>query len=119
MLNQTLNSVEPLEYFHIENPISTPWKEIAEAIREASPRPLKTVPTFVWLKELSKPHIDPQRVPAVRLLEFFGSLRDQEEGTSALSCESSICVAPELNVGPIGPEVIRKYVEYQMRFVPL
>ncbi|KIJ54518.1 hypothetical protein M422DRAFT_63832 [Sphaerobolus stellatus SS14] len=115
VLKQTLASSAHLEYFHVENPTETHWGHIAEAICKASPKSLKPVSSSIWLEEISKPNIDPERVPAARLLEFFHILAAEGDKIAVLDTKRAIIVAPELQFGKISDEYVKTCVDYQMR----
>ena len=67
-----------------------------------------------WLEHIRKSNPDPADVPAVRLLDFFQGLAAEENPLSALGWEKSVRVAPELTVGRLDEELIKKYVKWQL-----
>lgn len=63
-----------------------------------------------WLAKLRKHTIDDaEKVPAVRLLEFFEHM---EDGPS-LDVTNTLAIAPELDNGPLTSELLEKYLAYQ------
>ncbi|KAF8501962.1 hypothetical protein BU17DRAFT_58804 [Hysterangium stoloniferum] len=112
ILRQTLESIKPLEYFHVDNPTPTPWLNVAQAIATYSPTPLQLVDFSRWLSRVGSDELDAERVPAKRLLDFFQSLVHTH--TAPLAYDRSAKVAPEILVGEINGALIKKFVEYQL-----
>lgn len=99
-----------VDYFHLENPSSTPWIEIATVISQYKGANLTLVPYSQWLEKLKKHKIeDAEKVPAVRLLEFFENLED----SPALDVKNTLSIAPELDHGKITPKLLNLYLDYQ------
>ena len=114
ILKQTFGSTSSLEYFHIENPVTTEWEHIARAVSASSPHPLRLVSLDTWLEHITTQDMDVERVPAVRLLDFFQGMADSGPVT-ALGWQRSIALSPELDVGPVTAQLVGKYVGYQLQ----
>lgn len=114
ILKQTFGSTSALEYFHVENTVSTPWKDIAQAASTSSPHPLRLVSLIAWLEHITRSKFDPEEMPATRLLDFFLGVAQGDDTTVALGWQRSVKIAPELAVGPITVELVKKYVLFQV-----
>lgn len=112
-MKQTFGSSSNLEYFHIENPTATSWGSIAQAASDASPRPLRLVSFTEWLGHVAAQDVDVEKVPAVRLLDFFHGVA-QTNSAPALGWQHTMQVAPELAVGPVTAQLVHKYLAYQL-----
>jgi hypothetical protein len=101
---------ELVDYFHLENPTSTPWSKIANVISQYKGANLALVPLREWLVKLREHSIeDAEKVPAVRLLEFFENLED----SSKLDVRKTLEIASELDFGKITEELMHRYLDYQ------
>ena len=99
-----------LNYFHLENPTNTAWSDVANAISQYKGANLPLVPFQRWLSRVRELGIEEaEKVPAVRLLEFFESL----ENFPALDVKNTLTVAPEVDYGMITSELLHKYLDYQ------
>lgn len=118
IIKQIFGSTSNLEYFHVESPTATPWKSIAQAASDASPhRSLRFISLTAWLEHVAAQGVKAEKeVPAVRLLEFFHGMA-QNNSAATLGWERSVQVAPELAVGPVTPELVKKYVAYRQSVI--
>lgn len=111
-LNLILASQKTLEYFHIDNPAAMQWTSIAEAISNHTSPPLRLVPSSEWLTRIGQPDVDPHKVPATVLIEFFRESRKERVGI--LNLENTRRIAPELDgLGKISIEFVRRCLRYQ------
>jgi hypothetical protein len=103
-------SNRPLQYYHLENPTSTPWSTIAEGISEYHNVNLPQISLREWISKVNEYGIENvERIPAIRLTDFFEKL----EGTSGLNVRNTLEVAPEVDYGPITKKGITRYLDYQ------
>ena len=99
-----------VDYFHLENPTSTPWIEIANVISKYKGADLALVPMQTWLSNLRKHGVDDaKKVPAVRLQEYF----ENNEDSPALDVKNTMAIAPELDCGKVTLELLSRYLDYQ------
>lgn len=111
----TFNAVKDgmeASYYHLENPTSTPWSIIANAVSQYKGQNLPQVPFAEWLSRLqerAKVNGDAERIPAIRLLDFFEDMKP----FLPMRVENSSRLAPEVNYGAISPELLQRYLEYQ------
>lgn len=105
-------SAQALEYYHVDNPDITPWRDISEALAARMDDPIRPVPMKDWLEEVrtrsQDSHLETDKVPAARLLNFF----EDEISAPALDVSRSLTVAPELRFGSIERPLIERYLEY-------
>jgi len=106
----TTDKAELLGYYHLENPVTTPWSAVANAISQYKGANLPQVPFQQWLSKVREYGVkDAEKVPAVRLLEFFESL----ENFPALDVSNTLKIAPEVEYGLVDSELIQRYLAYQ------
>lgn len=99
-------------HFHLENPSTTPWKSVANAIASYKGSNLSKVSMKDWVFKIRQYGIgDAEKVPAVRLLDFY----ENWESMPVLSVVNTRALAPEVDFGVLSPELLEKYVEYQMK----
>lgn len=113
---------EPLKYYHLENPIATPWKEIAESFVNAKGCPMSIIPTADWLQMVEQHSESSDKelpLPAVALLPFYHDFCDTEKRNAwvHLDTGSSQQISPALNFGTITPTLMQKYVNRAMAMV--
>jgi hypothetical protein len=119
IMKQTFLSNSSLESFHVENPVATQWKAIAQAVSNYFlPHPLRLVGLKPWLEHITAQDVDLEKVPAVRLLDFYHQVAESN-ASPALGWQRSVQVAPELAVGPMTPSLVEKYVAYQLQHLPV
>jgi len=100
-----------LEYYHLENPTSTPWSVIARTLSQYKERNLSLVPFDKWLSKVRELGVeDAERVPAIRLLAWYES---NDPIVPALDVKNTLAIAPELDYGALTPGLLEKYLEYQ------
>ena len=98
-------------YFHLENPVPTPWSMVADALSHYRGHDLPQVGFEEWLSKLRKYSIDEaEKVPAVRMLEFFENFGIYP----TLNVKNTEAIAPEVNYGVISTELLTKYIDYQV-----
>ena|ERR1700742_469755 len=101
---------DTVDYYHLENPVTTPWSEIAEAISRYNGADLPLVPLKEWLSKLREHGIeDVEKVPAIRLVDFYESLG----AFPALDVSNTLEIAPEVNYGRICSDLMTRYLRYQ------
>ncbi|KAF8526258.1 male sterility protein-domain-containing protein [Hysterangium stoloniferum] len=114
LIKQAFCDKTNLHYFSVENPFLTPWNVVIEALSVTSPKPLRLVPFATWLDYIKGTKLDPQEVPAVRLIDFF-SARTTPTSRAALGWDDSVKITPELAMGPISVELMKRYILYQQQ----
>ncbi|KZS94473.1 hypothetical protein SISNIDRAFT_453395 [Sistotremastrum niveocremeum HHB9708] len=106
------DSAQALEYYHVDNPDVTPWRDISEALAARMDDKIRPVSMKDWLEEVRTrsqgSNLETDKVPAARLLNFF----EDEISAPALDVSKSLTVAPELRFGSIERPLIEKYLEY-------
>jgi hypothetical protein len=99
-----------LDYFHLENPTTTPWATVASAISKYKGSNLPFVTRQEWLSKVREHGIeDAEKVPAIRLQDFYEAM----EVLPALDVRKTLQVAPEVDYGLLTPEILEKYLDYQ------
>jgi len=97
-----------LEYYHLENPTSTPWSVIAGTLSQYKGRNLALVPFEQWLSKVRELGVeDAERVPAIRLLAWYES---NDPIVPALDVKNTLAIAPELDYGALTPGLLEKYL---------
>ncbi|GKT67239.1 hypothetical protein ColTof3_14578 [Colletotrichum tofieldiae] len=105
----------PYPIYHIDNPVTQPWKEMTAVLAEAIGVPSdKLLPMAEWLTRVRRSPLSDTVNPAVKLADFLedhfprmscgGLILD-----TAKACEHSSTLAAQ---GPIKPELARKYIKY-------
>ncbi|KAF6825536.1 Iterative polyketide synthase CazM 11 [Colletotrichum musicola] len=105
----------PYPIYHIDNPVTQPWKEMTAVLAEAIGVPSdKLVPMAEWLARVRRSPLSDAENPAVKLADFLedhfprmscgGLILDTTK-----ACEHSATLAAQ---GAIKPELARRYVKY-------
>ena len=110
-----LSSRDPYPIYHIDNPVRQQWRDMIPVLAAALDIPLNRVVAFSeWIRRVKAfPGAAEWDNPAVKLVEFL------EEDFERMSCggvqldvKRSLEHSPTLKgVGPVGPEVVRGYVQ--------
>ncbi|KIJ26117.1 hypothetical protein M422DRAFT_272859 [Sphaerobolus stellatus SS14] len=117
ILKQSFVDSEPLQYFSVDNPFPTHMDEITAAISVISPNlsfPVRKMHWTKWLEYLEEGDFDPRLVPGVLLVSVFRDGMTNATRNASMGWNKSVKVAPELANGPVGREMILKYIRYWM-----
>src|SRR6202012_2948147 len=99
-----------IEHYHLENPTTTPWSEIANAISQHNGGNLPPVPLKQWGSKLREHGIEGAgRVSAIPLVDFYENL----DAFPALDVSKTLKIAPEVNCGLVSSELMTRYLKYQ------
>lgn len=99
-----------MDYYHLDNPVATPWHVVADAISQYKGANIPQVSFQDWLSKVRDfGDRDPEKVPAFRLLEFYENL----EVFPVLDVANTKKVAPEVEYGQLEVDLIHKYLAYQ------
>jgi thioester reductase-like protein len=101
---------------HIVNPKTVSWSSLVPAIRNAigMEDKIKIVPYEKWMEELGKvslEEVDVERIPAVKLLDFFEELVEGEKGMPRLATlETEKLSGTVREMGAVDEEMVRRWV---------
>ncbi|KAF9007177.1 hypothetical protein BDQ17DRAFT_1351557 [Cyathus striatus] len=105
-----------LNYYHLENPTKTSWKEILKMFCAASGRNLEEVPTNVWLKEMEVTAGSGKAddFPALALHQFYSdyALSGSTGASPSLDTRKAARISPGVNFGEITEDLMRKYTRW-------
>lgn len=114
----TLDKTSPssTRYFHLQNPDTTSWDFVADAVYKASGGAVRGVPIHEWIAEVNRVAGDcdeeREKVPAVRLLTSYQDLLEGPNGLAPLDITESMKICPRLGSGPISNAQLGRYLNY-------
>lgn len=109
-----LQKTRPQPIYHIDNPVQQPWSEMIAMLADALDIPASNIIPFDdWVSRVRRSSLAPEiDNPAARLVDFLefhfrrmscgGLLLDLSK-----ACKDSAALA---SVGPVGEDVVKKYV---------
>ncbi|KAI4701882.1 putative NRPS-like protein biosynthetic cluster [Alternaria sp. Ai002NY15] len=117
--NASISEPEPVQVYHLVNPHTTTWDKLYPVIRQFFTQDNKNDMEIVefsdWVDELARiPQTkeNAERVPGLKLLDFYQSLRPESIGLPALETRRTESVSATLREGKaVDAEVIRKWLE--------
>ena len=117
--NATISEPEPVQVYHLVNPHTTTWDQLYHVIRDFytkdSRDDMEIVDFNDWVDELAQiPQTkeNAERVPGLKLLDFYQSLRPESVGLPALDTRRTESVSSTLREGrAVDAEVISKWLE--------
>jgi hypothetical protein len=99
-----------LQYYHLENPTSTPWSTVADGISQYRSNNLPQISLREWISKVNEYGVEnAERIPAIRLMDFFEKL----EEFPGLNVTNTLKIAPEVDYGSITKNDITRYLDYQ------
>ncbi|KAF9441936.1 acetyl-CoA synthetase-like protein [Macrolepiota fuliginosa MF-IS2] len=105
-----LHSKEHLQYYHLENPTSTPWSTIVRLFTSASKANIMAVDTQEWLAAVEKASKDGADIPAALLLQFYS---EYSSGSSVhLGTAKAGKASQAIGYGLVTPELMAKYISW-------
>jgi hypothetical protein len=117
--NATYSEDEPTQVYHLANPHTTTWKELYPVIQDFFKQEDNTDMEIVeyndWVEELARiPQTkdNAERVPGIKLLDFYQSLRLEGMGMPTLQTRRAEAVSSTLRDGSaVHAGVVKKWLE--------
>lgn len=104
----------PQPIYHIDNPVQQPWSEMVQMLATALDIPQSNIIPFDdWVTRVRRSPLAPETDnPAARLIDFLEfHFRRMSCGGLLLDLSKACMDSPALAaVGPVGEDVVRKYV---------
>jgi hypothetical protein len=102
---------EVLQYYHLENPTSTPWDTIASLFTQVTLTKIEQVDTKDWLAAVEKASKDGVEIPAAALLQFYSEYSSSDSRVQ-LGTEKAARASKAIQYGPITIELMTKYISW-------
>ncbi|KAF9445031.1 acetyl-CoA synthetase-like protein [Macrolepiota fuliginosa MF-IS2] len=106
-----LQNEEYLQYYHLENPTSTPWDTIVNLFTNASEAKIEAVDNQEWLAAVEKASKDGTGIPAAPLLQFYSEYSSSSSFVY-LGTAKSGKASQAISYGPVTSDLVSKYISW-------
>lgn len=111
VLELSLQNEKVHQYYHLENPTSTPWNTIVSLFTEVSKNKIEVVDTKDWLIAVEQANKDGTDIPAAALLQFYSEYSSSDSRVQ-LGTAKAGKASQAIAYGPVTSELMTKYISW-------